>query len=224
MGCDPPTDPRPPLRADAARNLDRILSAGRAVFAEKGLDASVDEIARRAGVGHATVYRRFPTKEDLIVGILEQSLTESVTAAEVSAAADDPVEGLLGIMATGCTKTPEARAFFDAAGCRFLGADRLTPLRERLVDALAGTLSRAQDEGRIRPDVRPGDILLLVQGVARAVPDSAPDLWRRYLTIVLDGLRASAATPLAPDPPDLEELLRAEAWDPATTDAGRRTA
>lgn len=224
MGSEPPSCPRPPLRADAARNLDRILSAGRAVFAEKGLDASVDEIARRAGVGHATVYRRFPTKEDLVVGILEQGLTETVTAAEAHAAAEDPVEGLMGIMATGCNKTPETRAFFDHAGCRFLGAEELRPLRERLLAAVHETLTRAQAQGAIRPDIVVQDVLLLMQGIARSVPDSTPELWRRHLQIVIDGMRTTDRTALAPEPPDLEEIIRRESWALSTDDAGRRTA
>jgi AcrR family transcriptional regulator len=164
------------LRADAQRNLDRLLEAAAECFAEQGVDASIDEIARRAGVGHGTVFRRFPTKDALLAAVLSRHVAELAAVAE--AACDEPDVGeafdnfvrrmadayardrsLVGAVER-CEKGPEVGA---------------------LVDAVGRLLKHAQDEGAVRADVGAMDVLALIPTAAA------------YPQIVLDGLRAPAS-------------------------------
>jgi AcrR family transcriptional regulator len=170
------------LRSDARRNLERVLDAAADVFAASGPDASIDEIARRAGVGHGTVFRRFPTKDDLIYAVVERHVTRMRALAEEALASDDPGE-----------------AFFEFAR-RVAELNMRTPGLHRCVvrceekpgaaelDRLLGKIvARAQRAGAVRADVKPVDVKLLVRSALTSAP---PGQWRRYLEVVLDGLRA----------------------------------
>jgi AcrR family transcriptional regulator len=160
------------LRADAQRNLDRLLEAAGACFADGGLDVSVDEIARRAGVGHGTVFRRFPTKDALVLAVFTQRLRDLTTAA--AAAADEPDGGLAfdGFFRLAAETYAVNRALIEGLE-RCVG----TPDAEALRAAVARLVERAQAEGALRPDVSAHDVLGLVPIAAR------------YPEIVLDGLR-----------------------------------
>lgn len=205
-----PAPRRLPLRADARRNLDRILTAAAEVFAERGMDASVDEVAQRAGVGHATVYRRFPTKEDLVVAIIERRMREFLSVAEEAMDAPDPTSGLQRAMEYACDRKSADRGFFEAVGAQLLRSPRLEDLRGEVHDALGRLLRRAQDAGAVRVDLEPADILFLVSAAAHATPVDVgpPDLWRRYVAVVLDGMRADHDTPLHPRAPTRAEVTR----------------
>jgi AcrR family transcriptional regulator len=170
------------LRADARRNLERVLDAATEVFAASGPDASIDEIARLAGVGHGTVFRRFPTKDDLMFAVIERHVAEMRSLAEEALAADDPGEAFFDFVhrvAELNMRTPGLHRCVVHCGGK-PGAAEL----EKLV---AQIVSRAQRAGGVRNDVKPSDVQLLVRSALTSAP---PGLWRRYLDVVLDGLRA----------------------------------
>ncbi len=170
------------LRADARRNLERVLDAAAEVFAAAGPDASIDEIAKRAGVGHGTVFRRFPTKDDLMFAVIERHVAEMRALAEEAIAAEDPGEAFVDFVhrvAELNMRTPGLHRCVVHCGDK-PGAAELEKLVARIV-------SRAQRAGAVRRDVKPADVQLLVRSALTSAP---PGQWRRYLDVVLDGLRA----------------------------------
>jgi len=194
-----------PLRADAERNRRRILAAARTLFSERGLDVGVDEIARAAGVGMGTLYRRFPTKDDLVVATVQERLELLITEIERVSGGPDAWESLAAALHALGHRIAEDRGFFDAVHDRLKQGGRMHALRDGVLGALQPLLERAQAEGVVREDVVVRDLTLLVMSVARQPALHAarqPLLWRRYLAIVLDGLRPVAATPLPEPPPD----------------------
>jgi AcrR family transcriptional regulator len=178
--------PESTLRADARRNLERVLDAATSVFAEAGPEASIDDVARAAGVGHATVFRRFPTKDDLIFAVIERRVGEIHSLAKEAASADDA-----------------GAAFFDFVW-KVAELNMSTPGLQRCVarcgekpgvaeiERLGTTIvARAQRAGAVRRDLKPADVLALVRAALTAAPAAE---WRAYLRVVLDGLRPSAAS------------------------------
>jgi AcrR family transcriptional regulator len=205
-----------PLRSDAARNRERILVAASELFAQEGADFCVDEIASRAGVGHATVFRRFPTKEDLVIAMLEDRLGQLAEAAERAEGHEDPWEGLREAMELIAARQARDRGLFESIATEAIGSPRLREARHRVMAPFARLLRRAQEAGAVREDLEPEDVLFLVTAASHASPCSLdlPDLWRRYLGVILDGMRpegASALSPPAPRMTDLDEALEAAA-------------
>lgn len=189
----------PPLRRDAQANRERILEAARAVFADEGIEASVEQIAQRAGVGMGTLYRRFPTKEDLIDAVLETSLDAFVAVAEEALAAKDAWTGFCDFLERALELHAGNRALKDVLSTGDHGRARLEAARVRLRPLVGELVARAQASGALRSDFTPEDLPLVFWTGGRVVEASAgvaPDLWRRYLGLLLDGLRAEAATPL----------------------------
>jgi AcrR family transcriptional regulator len=170
------------LRSDARRNLERVLDAAAEVFAEEGPEASIDEIAHRAGVGHGTVFRRFPTKDDLMFAVIERRVEEMRALAEEALTVEDPGAAFFDFvrrLAELNMSTPGLHRCVVHCGGK-PGAAELDKLFARLV-------TRAQRAGAVRRDVKPAD----VQGLIRSALVGAPEgQWRRYLDVVLDGLRA----------------------------------
>jgi AcrR family transcriptional regulator len=187
-----------PLRKDAERNRQRIVEAAQAVFAERGLEATLDDIADRAGVGVGTVYRRYPNKDVLIDELFEELFEEIVAAAEAALADRDPWLGLVAFL--------ERLSALQAANLGFKqillgsrhGRERLEHDRARLEPLVAQLVARAQAGGRLRPDIEIGDIKLvqlMLGAVIDATHELRPDLWRRALVLVLDGLRTGRNAP-----------------------------
>ena len=171
------------LRADAERNLRRVLDAAAEVFAERGPDVSVDEIARRAGVGHATVFRRFPTKDSLIAAVTREQTQMLVALAHAALAEPDAGAAFTGFVWQIGELHRRHRGLHDCL-MRCGG----TPEKDEL-HAVAGELvARAQAAGALRSDVTAEDVESLVEGAIRSSP---PDRWRQHLTVVLDGLKPS---------------------------------
>jgi AcrR family transcriptional regulator len=197
---DPPAPPRP-LRADAARNRARVLDAARDAFAEAGLDVGVEEIARRAGVGKGTLYRRFPTKGALVRAIFEGGLAELERAAEEARRAADPWEGFCGFLGEAARMQAANQGFLDMVAQR-MGPGVLTGEgRRRLLGILAEPLRRGQQSGAVRGDLDAEDLLMLLRMVGsttRPTPTgrSPEERWQRYLALLLDALRPGAASPL----------------------------
>src|SRR4051812_39334119 len=195
---------RYPLRADAQRNLERILEAAREAFAEGGLDVGVEEIARRAGVGKATFFRRFPTKEALVHALYE-GFVEEVEAAVAAAVADpNPLSGLRGFLQHSMATQAQNKAFFEAVAARYVPPVQMT---DRVMASIDRVLAPARAAGLLRPGVEAGDLSTATKMLGAAVrpmdglllPEAS---WPRYLDIVLRGLTAGddPLTGVAADP------------------------
>ena len=195
------------LRADAARNRERIIAAAAAVFAERGLDAATAEIAHRAGVGEATLFRRFPTKDDLIDAIIETRMDEVATLVDAAADDPDPTVALERVMQVLVKQFSRDRGFFEAAGERCMNDPKFQAQRERGLAAVGRLLKRAQDAGAVRRDLLPSDISFLAGSAMYAMEVSKPglrdDLWKRYLRVILDGMKPEGASKLRPGAPKL---------------------
>src|SRR5918994_1303253 len=140
------------LRADAERNRERVLSAARKVFAEQGLNASTNEIARRAGVGVATLFRRFPTRDDLVGAVFADKMAAYLAAAEEALAEPDAWDGFCGYIERVCRMQADDRGFADVLTLTFPTAKGLEAERDRAALALAELIERAQAAGQLRQD------------------------------------------------------------------------
>lgn len=212
----------PHLRADAQRNLERILEAARAVFACDGLDASVADVAERAGVGTATIFRRFPTKDDLVSAVLEYELEAFGARARDAVERDDPGEAIGEFMTSVIQSFIEDRCFCEASGSDLFNRPRIQGLVAGLTESIESLLSRAQAAGAIRDDVVAADIGFLVNAVGQAglrLEHTAPGAWRRYAEIVLGGLRPEGARPLTHKAPTPQQFHEAKAMRPAGSGA-----
>jgi AcrR family transcriptional regulator len=201
-----------PLRADAERNRRLVLEAAAEAFAERGFDVGVAEIARRAGVGNATVFRRFPNKEALFRAIIEEKAAECVAAAGRAAQLDDPWDALVQLLTETAEMQARDRGFFEATEDQWLRDPELVKCHLPILAAVEPLVARAQAAGVLRPDVTTLDLMGLVKGAVAAMPPVAgigEDAWRRFLALMLDGLRPQAATGLPTPPVSAEEFERA---------------
>jgi AcrR family transcriptional regulator len=188
-----------PLRRDAQANRERIVSAARAAFAAEGVRVPVEEIARRAGVGMGTLYRHFPAKEDLIDAVLEDAFGGFVGAAEQALDAEDAWAGFRSFLERVFELHVENRGLKDMLATRSHGRARVDAMRTRMRPLVSRLVERAQEQGALRADFRAEDMPLLFctgDRVIEMTATVAPEFWRRYLGLLLDGLRAEAATAL----------------------------
>lgn len=190
-----------PLRADARRNRERVLEAARDVFADHGHEAQMDEIARRAKVGVGTVYRHFPTKEALTVALVADSFQRIAEQCEAALAKDgDPWEAFTGVLWFGAQLMAGNRGLTEAIGVMPV-TEQVVPGLDRVNASMSTLIDRAKAAGALRADLCLDDIPMLMCGVGAATrkPHSCTESWRRHLSIVLDGLRAQAASGELPD-------------------------
>ena len=190
-----------PLRADARRNRERILGAAGACFAERGAEAQMDDIARQAKLGVGTLYRHFPDKAALLEAIKTERLARIAEMGLEALEADDPWDGF----ATWLWRCAELQAS-DRGLCEAMAANPLpdgvhseVAHRVGLVDVTERVIGRGQEAGVIRPDLRTEDIPLVMCGAGATILAGEGPLggsWRRHLALVLDGMRATAASPL----------------------------
>ena len=185
------------LRADAARNRSLLLAAATEEFAAHGMDASVADIARRAGVAKGTVFRHFATKEDLIASIVSEHLAALTAAARQLAGSADPATALLEFL----TIAADHRRQHDLTFLQSVseGDTRVTDVRDQLVASLGVLVDEAREARVIRSDITTTDVFLLMCAPVHVVdnlPNPPAGLWRRYLAIIFDGLRPEGATPL----------------------------
>lgn len=194
-----------PLRKDAARNRELLLAAARKVFAERGLEASLDDIAHRAGVGVGTAYRHFANKYELAQAIFAEAIDEVVELAEHAAETPDPWTGIVAFLeGTAVMQTADRGLREVLMGVH--DAAKMEQVNDRLTLPMRTMVERAKQAGQIRPDVEVTDlgiVLLMLCTVADITGDAAPDLWRRYLPMLLDGLRAGSDLPVPPVPEDV---------------------
>ena len=185
-------------RRDAQRNRERLVAAGRAVFTEQGVDASLEEIARRAGVGIGTLYRHFPSREALVAAIFEERIGEVLAAAERAAAAEDAWQGLVGFLEQALQLQADHLALRQLVLRYPQGDAKAAAARRKIHGLLEELVERARDQGAVRADLNVADLVLVIWSfgpLLEATAGTAPQAWRRHLRIVLDGLRPEAATP-----------------------------
>src|SRR5277367_2817000 len=187
-----------PLRADAARNADRILRAAREIYDEFGPEAPIEAIARRAGVGERTLYRRFPTKAELIRAALDQCIAEDLTPTiEAARGLDDPLRGLAQLVDAAISLGAREHNLLTAA--RMAGS--LTPdISTALYEALDELAHRGQQAGVVRPDLVADDLPRLIAMLHSVLwtMDSDSDGWRRYVALMLDAISVDQRRPLPP--------------------------
>jgi AcrR family transcriptional regulator len=205
-----------PLRRDAERNRLRILQAAGELFTERGLGVTLDDIARHAGVGVGTVYRRFADKEVLIDALFEQRIEAVCATAEESLAHADPWDGLVFFFERGLERQACDRGLKELLASSAHGREGVQHARARLARLVTEIFDRAKAAGVLRADAATEDAPLIQMMVGMIIDrtcDVAPELWRRYLGIVLDGLRPSreGVTPLpapALDPQALTHVMQ----------------
>jgi AcrR family transcriptional regulator len=201
-----------PLRADARHNREALVASARTAFAEHGLDASLDDIAKRAGVGSGTLYRHFPTREQLVAAVYAARLAENVELAETELQNPDPWDGFAAYVHGTCMTQVADRGLADLVGVGYPDAE-LSALRSRAYELATQLSERAQASGILRADFSPADIALLVlavAGVIRRAEDDAERFAERFIALALDGYRAEGATTAPPAIPlsSLQQRLR----------------
>jgi AcrR family transcriptional regulator len=204
------------LRADAARNRTAIVEAARAVFAELGLDAPLDEIARRAGTGNATLYRRFPTRGDLVEAVFAERMAEHLAAVETALADPDPWNGFASYVRTAAAMQARDRGIADLVTMDLSAAPRIEQVRATAFDGLVELVDRGQTAGVLRDDFTTEDVVLVLManaGLVERAHGIADDASSRLVHLLLDGFRSAAATPgpAAPSPRRTQLAMRRNA-------------
>jgi AcrR family transcriptional regulator len=187
-----------PLRRDAELNRQRILRAAAEIFTEQGLEATLDDVAQRAGVGVGTVYRRFPDKEALADALFTDRLDALVTLAEDALADPDEWGSLVSFLEQAGALLAADRGLRQLFMFATYGYDRMGQARARMQPLVSTLVSRAQAAGAVRADLCPTDVPLIefmLAGVAEYARNARPQVWRRYLALLLDGLRPERAGP-----------------------------
>jgi len=198
MGGDAPTG-----RRDALRNRQLLARTAREVFAEQGLDAPLDVIARRAGVGNATLYRHFPTRAALVDEVFRDALTGTMAAGARARTAGDAWTALTQYLHTVFATLAADRGTNDLMTTSLEGVTSLEAIHADNRATITDLLHRGQAQGTVRPDVTTEDVLLALAALGRVVPaltTAGPDAWTRPLALLLDGLRAHPAAPALPAP------------------------
>jgi AcrR family transcriptional regulator len=186
----PPETPDRPLRADARRNREKVLAAAREAFGEHGREAQIDDVARRAEVGVGTVYRHFPTKEALLVALLEETFASIAARARATLEHGSAWESLTAILWDAGESLAGDRALTEAMAADL--TDEPCPGERELAAIATELMERAKAAGDLRPDAMVEDIPMLMCGVGAAMsrPHPCDASWRRHLAILIDGLRA----------------------------------
>lgn len=181
------------LRKDAVDNRDRLLAAARELFAEEGLGVTLNDIAHRAGVGVGTAYRRFANKEAVIDAIFEEQLRNLAALAEEALRAPDAWDALVSFLEQSLDKQFGDRGLNDIMNAPVLGLDRISAARDQIAPLIEKLVQRAVREGAVRPDLDQSDLIFIQLGLSAIMNSSRaidPELYRRYLTLFLDGIKA----------------------------------
>lgn len=186
-----------PLRRDAAMNRERLLAAARELFAEQGLGVTLNDIAHHAGVGVGTAYRRFANKEEVIDALFEERLQAVEEVAQQALREPDPWLALSGYLERTLDLQFGDRGLHQILNDPTLGDERVADVRRRIAPLTVQLVQRARDAGVVRADFAPTDVIFIqaaMSPVIESTRDVAPELYKRYLAMVLDGVKASAAT------------------------------
>jgi AcrR family transcriptional regulator len=198
------------LRKDAQRNRERLVEAARAVFAERGLDVALEEVARRAGVSIGTLYNRFPTRADLVAAVFADRRETLIGIAEHALAMDDAWAGFVHLVEQVCRMQAADRGYNDLSA-RSIPQAAPTPALERGHGLMTEVVERAKCSGVLRPDFVLADMAFVTWAITRTIEATAdvdPEAWRRHLGFILDGLRAPAAHPLPAPALTDEQVIR----------------
>jgi AcrR family transcriptional regulator len=183
----------PGLRADAERNRLRNLTAAQALFGEQGLDVPLEDIARRAGVGIATLYRRFPTRAELVAATFENKMADYIAKLDQALENPDPWAGFCELIHNLCALQSADAGLKELLTLSFPRSPAVDELEVQSLAKLTRLIQAAQQHGGLRPDFDPSDVLLLLlanAGVITATARTAPDAWRRFAAYLIDAFRA----------------------------------
>lgn len=208
------------LRKDAERNRQRVLDAARELFAEKGLEATLNDVARHANVGVGTVYRRFATKEELLDAVFEDGIDQVVALAESALEYEDSWDGFVWFVEHMCELTATDRGLREMVYSKAYGGCGVESSRLRLIPPISKLVERVRDDGHLRPDVEHTDmpVLGLLAGtVSEWSGHVEPELWRRYVALLLEGMRRRDGQPRLRVEALCEERMEAamQGWHPA---------
>lgn len=204
------------MRADAERNRQRILAAAAEMFTERGLEVSLDEVAKHAGVGVGTVYRRFADKDELVATLFISRVDEVAAAARQALEIPDPWEGLVWFLHQFATKMADDVGLRQLMLFATYAEGHVSYARRTMFPLVHNLVQRAKAGGRARADLAPTDvpfIALMMSAVSEYAQHTRPDIWRRYLTLLIDGICESRdhSTPLpvpAHGPGEMEIAMR----------------
>jgi len=190
------------IRKDAARNRDRLIGAARRVFAERGIDATLDDIAREAGVGTGTAYRHFPNKKVVAAEILADATQQIATDAEDALKVNDPWDAIVMFFESTAARLAADRGLYQILAGQG-DVDDKTRIWPHIVDGVTRLFDRAKKAGVIRADAEPEDaaVIFAMLGVTFSTAT-----WRRYLALLLDGLRGTDVPELPTPPPTFATL------------------
>lgn len=201
-----------PLRRDAERNRRLILEAAKQLFAERGPNVTLDDIAARAEVGVGTVYRRFADRDTLIDALFTERIGELVGMAERALAIEDPWDGLVAFIGGHLRMQAADRSFAAVALSDLHGHEAVLKAKQQIAPLATQIVKRAMDAGVVRDDLALTDIpmlVLMLGSVLDATRDFAPDAWERYFAVMLDGIRPGSTTPLGSAPITEDEVPEA---------------
>ena len=196
------------LRADAERNRERIIAAARCAFAAEGIEVSMSAVARAAGVGVATLFRRFPTREDLLDAVFADTMRGYVDAVETALADPDPWNGFVGYIRAVCSMQVANRGFADVLTMTFPAAAHLEEQRALAYHGFLRLIEAAKATGKLRPDFADQDMPVLLManaGVITAAGNTAPDSSARLVAYMVQAFTAPQPATLPP-PPDPDAL------------------
>ncbi len=191
------------MRSDVERNRGRILAAARTVFGRDGLSASMASVARETGVGIATVFRHFPTKEALVAAVFTDRMDAYADAVATALDDPDPWHGFTGYIEAACAMQAADNGFADVLTMTFPTAKAMEKRRNEAYEGMVELIGRAKATGRLRQDFDPSDLVLLHManlGVVNACGDAAPDAWRRVVALMIQSFEAPARAPFPPRP------------------------
>ncbi|MEU1392834.1 MULTISPECIES: helix-turn-helix domain-containing protein [unclassified Nonomuraea] len=188
----------PALRRDAEHNRQRTLAAAREVFAARGLQATLNDVAHHAGLGVGTVYRRFPNKEALAEAVYAGKLDDIRAAARAAQAAHDAYQALRAFIEHALEQAATDRGLRELMRRGAGESELIERAREGIAESCGRLITRAQAQGTLRDDITVGDIapiVSMIDSVMDLPSSGAAQPWRRYLALILDGLRAGRSTP-----------------------------
>jgi AcrR family transcriptional regulator len=208
-------------RADAERNHRRVLDAAEELFRTRGLDVGVGEIAERAGVGRGTLFRNFPTKEDLIAAIVVERMQAAAASGRELQSAADPTDALFAFLEQMAGAQQVNRGLFEAIADTWLVNEEIRAGHTEIIGVMDALLARAQAAGSVRDDVSAIDVLFMLKGVCEAAASFStidPRIVERHLDLIRAALQpADASRPLRGQPPTLSDI---EAAFPEPAPAG----
>ncbi len=200
---------RRPLRRDAREHRAKLLVAAQREFAARGVDASLEKIARDAGVAIGTLYRHFPTRLDLLMAAFQPRLEEFLDGATKALEIDDPWDGFVSYLENLFRVQAGDRGFNDFLSRRFTDNAETERIHDQMCIQIGDVLTQAQEAGAARPDITLADVVNLIWSlgpIIDATSTTAPNAWRRNLYLMLDAYRAERAHSL-PDPPMTDQQL-----------------